>query len=585
MNKIHLLDEATINKIAAGEVIERPASVVKELIENSIDSGATRIRVEVRGYGNTSINITDNGEGMSRDDVARSFLKHATSKISDVYDIETVGTLGFRGEALSSITAVAKVEIVTRQEDDLAGTRVVVNGGQVIGIGDVGADIGTSVLVEDLFYNTPARKKFQKSGRTELAHIVDVVTKNAMGHGHISFTLLHDGREMFISPASGNLFDTIIHIYGPEIARELMPVNFKTDIAKIRGYISRPGFTRSDKDHMLFFINGRVIRSKPISDAIRLGYYTILPKGRYPVAVLNIELDTSEVDVNVHPTKQHVRFGNELALMDAVREAVGSAMTEHELIPGTKETAIQTELYPVPSDETQEIRETHTDFKVPVNDTQRRLTRTDRYLAQTREGEMGTESRNEPHPELQILGQVDNVYIIARSADGLVIIDQHAAHERILYEQVLESGKKWSQELITPVNLELDQKEMILIKDYMPHLEEMGFKISEFGPDSYAVTAIPHILGKMEDTAIVHDIISDILSGGRIKDETGISDWVIKSTACRGAIKAGASLTNEQMENLVSQLYRTRNPHTCPHGRPTVVSFSRAQLDKLFKRI
>jgi len=582
INKIHVLDEATINKIAAGEVIERPGSVVKELVENSIDAGATDIRIEVMGGGIKSIKVTDNGSGMSREDVSIAFLKHATSKIRDAHDIEKVLTLGFRGEALSSITAVSNVEITTKRPGEVAGTRVVVHGGEVVSMGDAGAADGTSIVVEDLFFNTPARRKFLKKGRSELAHIVDVVTRNALGHNDVSFYLSHNGRELFRSPASGDLFDTIVHIYGPGIARELIPVNFTNDLVQISGYISKPGFTRSDKDHQAFFINGRPVRSKTISDAISLGYYTMLPRGRYPVAVLNITLDTSEVDVNVHPTKQHVRFGHELALMNAVSEAVGSILSETELVPEAKEAVTQTKLYPAPSTEVQNISEIQTEFKVPVTDTQRRLTRTDRYLAQTQTQEV---TKTGPHLELQILGQVDNVYIVAQSGDGLVLIDQHAAHERILYEQVLESGDRGVQEFITPVNLELNSKEKVLIKDYIPHLEEAGFIVSEFGPDSFAVTAVPHILGRVEDTTVVHDIISDILSGGRVRDGTGISEQVYKSTACRGAIKAGAALTREQMENLVAQLYRTKNPHTCPHGRPTVVTFSRSDLDKLFKRI
>ncbi|MCD4810524.1 MAG: DNA mismatch repair endonuclease MutL, partial [Methanosarcinales archaeon] len=496
---------------AAGEVIERPGSVVKELVENSIDAGATDIRIEVMGGGIQSIKVTDNGSGMSREDVSIAFLKHATSKIRDAHDIEKVLTLGFRGEALSSITAVSKVEITTKRPGEVAGTRVVVHGGEVVSMGDAGAADGTSIVVEDLFFNTPARRKFLKKGRSELAHIVDVVTRNALGHNDVSFYLSHNGRELFRSPASGDLFDTIVHIYGPEIARELIPVKFTNDLVQISGYISKPGFTRSDKDHQAFFINGRPVRSKTISDAISLGYYTMLPRGRYPVAVLNIALDTSEVDVNVHPTKQHVRFGHELALMNAVSEAVGSILSETELVPEAKEAVTRTKLYPAPSTEVQDIREIQTEFKVPVADTQRRLTRTDRYLAQTHEV-----TKTGPHLELQILGQVDNVYIVARTGDGLVLIDQHAAHERILYEQVLESGDRGVQEFITPVNLELNSKEKVLIKDYIPHLEEAGFIVSEFGPDSFAVTAVPHILGRLEDTTVVHDIISDILSGGRV---------------------------------------------------------------------
>ncbi|MCK4937484.1 MAG: DNA mismatch repair endonuclease MutL [Methanosarcinales archaeon] len=577
MNKIHLLDEATINKIAAGEVIERPASVIKELIENSIDAGATEIRVEVIGGGTRSIKVTDNGSGMTRDDVSIAFLKHATSKISDAYDIENVLTLGFRGEALSSITAVAKVEIVTKQEGDMGGTRLVVHGGEVVSISDVGAPKGTSIMVEDLFYNTPARRKFLKMDRTELAHIVEIVTKNALGHDYISFYLSHDDRELFRSPASGDLFDTIVHIYGPGVARELIAVDYSNDLIKISGFISRLVFTRNDKDYQAFYINKRSIRSKSISDAIKLGYYTMLPKGRYPVAILNILLDTSEVDVNVHPTKQHVRFSHELALMDAIAEAIGSALAQEELLQATEPKGTQTRLS-TDRDDVSVIREQQSEFKVPIKDTQRRLTRTGRHLAQ--------ESKESELPfDITILGQVDDTYIVARTLNGLVLIDQHAAHERVLYEQVIESGINGSQELITPVNLNLNSKERVLMEGYIPYLEDSGFGIIEFGPDSFAVSAVPNILGKLEDPSVVHEIISDILSGGRVRDMTGISEHVYKSTACRGAIKAGAELTVEQMKKLVFQLHRTKNPHTCPHGRPTVVTFNKADLDKLFKRI
>jgi DNA mismatch repair protein MutL len=579
MNTIHLLDEITINKIAAGEVIERPASVVKELMENSIDAGATDVRVEVMGNGIQSIKVTDNGHGMSKDDASIAFLKHATSKITDIHDIENVRTLGFRGEALSSITAVAKVTIVTRQQDDLEGTKLVIYGGEVKSIGEAGGAKGTSILVEDLFFNTPARKKFLKKGRTELAHIVDIVTKLALSHSTISVFLSHDGRELLRSAASAQLFDTIVHIYGPQIARELLQVHFTSDLLEISGYISKPGFTRSDRDYQVFFVNGRPVSSKAIRDGVMLGYYAMLPKSRYPVAVLDIFLDTAEVDVNIHPTKQQVRFSHEIEVIDTVAEAMRAALAGHELIPSKDKPVTQTQLYT--DVHPQVIREVQSGFKVSRTDTNRKLKRSERYLAEI--GDRG--DTTEPRTDVQILGQVDEVYIIARTGDGIMIIDQHAAHERIMYEQVLDSKITGSQELITPVNLELDAKEKVLIEEYIPYLEDSGFSISEFGPDSYAVTAVPTILGKLEDPGVVHDVIADILAIGRIKDDTGLFDRVSKIMSCRGAIKAGALLTQDQMENLVVQLYQSNQPHTCPHGRPTIVLLSRDDLDKMFKRI
>ena len=578
MKRIHILDEATINKIAAGEVIERPASVVKELIENSIDAGATDIKVEVRGSGIQSIRVTDNGCGMSKDDVSMAFLKHATSKINNARDIEKVMTLGFRGEALSSITAVARVEIITCREEDLAGTRLVIHGPNVVSISDIGAAKGTRILVEDLFYNTPARRKFLKKEKTELAHIVDNITKNALGYNNISFSLSHDGKELFRSPASGGVFDTIVHVYGPETARELIPVNNKTDLAQITGYISRPGYTRGGKDHQVFFINDRVVSSKTVSDALRLGYYTMLPGGRYPVAVLKISMDTREIDVNVHPTKQQVRFSHDLAVKECIAEALRSALASHELIPQKKKQDQMILSHPEQGlDKEIIIHEEQSGFKVPLTDTNRRLRRTERYLLKTTE-------QCEIPSDIQVLGQVDKVYIIASTGDGFIIIDQHAAHERILYDQVQGSLRTGTQELITPINLELSSKEKVLIKDYIPYLETFGFVISKFGPDSFAITSIPTILGKLEDLTVVHDIISDIISQGRIKDETGIAGQVSRSAACRGAIKAGATLSNEQMKSLIAQLYLSKNPHTCPHGRPTIVALTRDDLDKMFKR-
>jgi DNA mismatch repair protein MutL len=571
MPKIHILDEATINKIAAGEVIERPASVVKELIENSIDAGATDIRIEVERGGKKLIRITDNGCGMDMEDAALSFVKHSTSKIHKLEDIENVLTMGFRGEALSSICAVAKVEIITKTKEGLAGTKVIVHGGKFIGSSDTGAPDGTTVTVEDLFFNTPARKKYLKSDSTELAHIVDAVTKNALGHNYVSFTLLHNGKELIRSPASP-LLETILNIYGQEAARAMLPVNFSSRFAAVTGAVSKPAITRGNMDALSFYINSRNVTSRSLGFALRRGYGTLLPQGRFPVVVLKISVDTGEVDVNVHPTKNQVRLSHEWEISEAVTMAVSSALSGQDLIPPVKTT--QSLLYEKPESHPM-IREEGAHFRFKVKDTERRLRRT----------EIGAgEKANSETPQIKVLGQVDALYVIAETKDGLMIIDQHAAHERILFEQVRDSKRADSQELIIPVNLELDPKEMVLIKECIPYLEEFGFRISEFGPDAFAVTAVPLVLGKLEYPGLVHDIITDILSEGKVKDETGIFERVTKSIACRGAIKAGADCSSEQMERLIEQLFQTGNPYTCPHGRPTMVSFNREELDKLFKR-
>jgi DNA mismatch repair protein MutL len=574
MGKIHLLDEATINKIAAGEVIERPSSVIKELIENSIDAGANDIRVEVIKAGKKLIKVIDSGCGMSKEDAALSFVKHATSKISKIEDLEIARTMGFRGEALSSISAVAKVEIITKPRKELSGTKVVVHGGKLMSTGETGASDGTTVTVEELFYNTPARKKYLKSDSTELAHIIDVVTRNALGHNNVSFTLLHNGMEILRSPAS-ELRDTIVHIYGNEAARAMLPVYFESSLAKVTGFVSKPSLTRGSLDNQYFYINNRSINARAISFALRDGYGTLIPKGRFPVAVLKIYVDTKEVDVNVHPTKNQVRLSREREICDIVAEAVKIALSQKNLAPEINITEQQPLLYEN-APEIPLVRETSPGFKVSIKDTERRLRRTERFAEE--------KIKKMELPEVNVLGQVDSLYIIAETCDGLIIIDQHAAHERIFYEQVRESRRTDSQELIIPINLELDSKEKVLMKECIPYLEEFGFRIAEFGPDAFAVTAVPDVLGRLEDPGLVHDIVSDILSGGRIKDETGMFERLTKSIACRSAVKAGAECSPSQMQRLVEQLFLTENPYTCPHGRPTVVSFNRQELDRLFKR-
>ncbi|VVB54867.1 DNA mismatch repair protein MutL [uncultured archaeon] len=583
MGKIQILDEASINKIAAGEVIERPASVVKELIENSIDAGADTIRIEVTKSGKGSIRITDNGCGMSKDDAALSYVKHATSKIRKIEDIETVSTMGFRGEALSSISAIANVEIITKTKDELSGTKVIIQGGKLISIAETGAPDGTTIIVNDLFYNTPVRKKYLKSDAVELTHIIDIVSRIALGHNNISFSLFNNGKELLRSPAA-ELQDTIVHIYGQEIAREMLPVNLESAIVRITGFVSRPSLTRGSLDYQSFYINDRNINSKAIGFALRDAYGTLMPRGRFPIAVLKIYVDPREVDVNVHPTKNQVRLDHERDICDMVTQAVKNALTHKDLIPDIK-IPMQQLLYETPAAGYFDVKETVSDFRPSVKDTERRLRQSERASMEKEnigaaETEIGIEM-----PDVKVLGQVDSLYILAETKNGLMIIDQHAAHERIFFDLIRESKRDDSQELIVPVNIELDPRERLLIKDTIPYLEEFGFRISEFGHDSFAVTAVPIVLGKLEDPGMVHDIISDILSEGKVKEETGIFERVTKSIACRSAIKAGADCSVSQMESLIKQLFKTQNPYTCPHGRPTMVSFNRQELDKLFRRV
>lgn len=675
-NKIRILDKDTINKIAAGEVIERPASVVKELIDNSIDAGATDIRIEIEKGGKRSILIRDNGCGMSREDALLAYKKHATSKLTRIEDLNTISTMGFRGEALSSITAVANVEILTRPPEEITGTRIVIQGGKVLETSDAGTAPGTSVHVKDLFYNTPARQKYLKSDRTELAHITDTITQLALANPEISFTLLSEGKPVIRNAGSSDPFKSIVNLLGPDTARSMLPLEYRTEDFEILGYISKPETTRRESDHIFLFVNTRPVTSRAINKAIREGYYTKIPKERYPVAVLSLTVDPGEVDVNVHPRKAEVRFSREKELGDAVTFAIEKVLSENVLAPEIRDKRDRTfqktfkasgssgilqvseaaEIFGrkdagkdigIPDTGFHErgkvVKDTSEAYVYPVKDTERRLKRSERLLDLTAEGEtqeisgdkklgIKTEQEREREKEeerekritdiqenqtektgledkelgdistekgskikqksntnsfenLRVIGQVSKLYILAERGEDLVLIDQHAAHERILYEQVLKMKKSGVQELITPVTIDLTPKEKVLMEEYIPYLEECGFGISEFGDNTYVVTFIPEVFGRLENPEIIHDVVSDLLASGKVKKDTGISERVCKTIACRAAIKGGAACSPKQMEELIEQLKKAENPYSCPHGRPTVITFTKGELDRMFARI
>jgi len=645
-NKIRLLDKDTINKIAAGEVIERPASVVKELIDNSIDADATDIRIEVEKGGKNSILIRDNGCGMSRADALIAYKKHATSKLTRIEDLDTVSTMGFRGEALASITAVAKVEILTRPPEEITGTKIVIHGGKVLETSDAGTAPGTSVHVKDLFYNTPARRKYLKSDRTELAHITDTVMQLALANPDTSFTLLNKGKPVIRNAGSNDLFNSIVNLLGPETARSMLSLKHKTEDFEIQGYISKPETTRSESDHLFLFVNNRPVASRAIASAVRAGYYTKIPKGRYPVAVLSLVLDPGEVDVNVHPRKAEVRFSRKKELEDAVTAAVGKILSEHGLVPEIREKGSRAFQKPfevsgssgrlqvseaqetfqkkiaetevsdksgVPENISKTLREKAETYTYPVKDTERKLRKSERLIdfagekraqenlrVKEQDSKLGEEkekinieegqkpkpkTNTDPLEDLRVIGQVSKMYILAEKGEDLVLIDQHAAHERILYEQVLRIKKSRVQELITPMTIDLTPKEKVLMEEYIPYLEEYGFGISEFGDNTYVVTFVPEVFGRLEDPELIHDVVSDLLASGKVKKETGISEKVCMTLACRAAIKGGAACSPRQMEELIEQLKKAENPYSCPHGRPTVITFTKSELDRMFARI
>ena len=588
---IHVLDQSTVNKIAAGEVVERPASVVKELVENAIDAGARSIRIDLSASDGkiTSIRIIDDGCGMSPQDAALAFVPHATSKIAGIKDLDTIRTLGFRGEALASIAAVSHVTLITKQKGSgaVAGTKIVIAGGTVKENVGIGAPEGTSILVEDLFFNTPARKKFLKSINTELAQIHSLMEGICFSHPECSFRLFYNNHEQMVTDRTTHLLDTIARLFGADTVKHLIPVDAVYPFMTITGYISQPSLSRKDTARMLIIINGRFIYSPLVNGAIKTGYGTLLAKDRSPVAFLSLQIDCSLVDVNVHPTKKLLRLSKEKEIAEAIRKAVSAALLRHDLIPAAKAPE-QAPISLPPATNNQPV------YTYPLTEmassgvsesTHAGTIDSDQRLRQT-ELLTGIPVFPSKLPAIEVIGEFGGIYILGRTdTDELVIIDQHAAHERILYEQVLLrlKGEHQSQELIWPVILHRTPKDTSVLQELLPALTQEGFILEDFGRDSFIVRAIPVVLGRMEYAGIIDEIISDLVndaSTGSVNNRERITRII----ACRGAIKAGTVCTKEQCQRIVNQLRLTLNPYTCPHGRPTIIRFTRADLDTMFKR-
>ncbi len=574
MAKIHILDEQTVTGIAAGEVVERWASVVKELVENGIDAGATSILIEVssqeRGIG--SVRVTDDGCGMSPEDAVLAFVPHATSKIRSLSDLGQCRTLGFRGEALASIAAVARVTLVTRDTGDGSATRVVVAGGVQEAKETTGAPPGTSVLVETLFYNTPGRRKFQKTVGYELSRMFGMVEALALAYPGISFRLVQNGRERFHTTGSGSLSDAIVQLYGPALSRELIPVEGNGPGISVSGYISRPSTSRTNPSHIRVVVNGRPVASREIASEVKAAYGTLLPRDRHPVAFISLSTEPLMVDANVHPAKRIVRVSRIERVLEQVSGAVSDALGSRILIPDGTSIA-RKPLKTTFSHESPTAVGVFEPDRTGLVQTDVRLRRTE-----IREPEKTT---FRPFPELQVIGYLPDMYIIATDHEGgLVIVDQHAAHERVLFEQVSEQ-KGGSQELIVPIVHHISPAESAVLPQALPALAEEGFVVEEFGTGSCIVRAVPVILGHIGDDSAVHEILDGVL---RLGPGLATREEIVKLVACRGAIKAGTFCTLEQCTRLLAQLSRTSNPYSCPHGRPTLVAFSPPQLARLFKR-
>ena len=576
MANIKIMNETLSNKIAAGEVVERCASVVKELVENSIDAKASEIKIELIEAGTKEIKVTDNGIGMDKEDATLAFYRHATSKIKEEDDLYHILTLGFRGEALASIASVSKITLKTSTGS--LGTIVKINGGVVESVTKGDARKGTIITVADLFYNTPARLKHMKSLYTELASITDYINKLALSHPNIKFTLINNDSVILNTDGSNNLLKTINSIYGTEVSRNMFEVNGENNDYEINGYISAPFIHRSNRNHIIIIVNGRVVRNQDLNRVINDSYHSYKPDNRYPIVVLNIVVDPTLVDVNIHPTKMDIKFSNFDNLLELVSNMIKTKISKKNLIP-KKEVIIEEKTkYEEITLDLERVNEPEVYYKpVEVN-----LDLTDTEVEQE-----DIEEKHERMPEIYPAGLIHGTYIIGQNEKGMYIIDQHAAKERINYEYYKErlgNPTKEKISLLFPFTIEFSNNEFIILKENINLLEEIGFEVEEFGINSLIVKAHPTWLPKGYEELSTRKIMEIILTTERNFSIEKFNEKVAIMLSCKLAIKANENITNEEQEQLISDLRNCENPFNCPHGRPTTIFYSNYDLEKLFKR-
>ena len=575
MAKIRLLDEDTINKIAAGEVIERPASVVKELVENSIDANAGRVLIEVKDGGKGFIKITDDGCGMGAEDLTLAFQKHATSKIRDAGDLEKIATLGFRGEALASIASVSRsVEVRTKTRDSLSGTYLRLENGKIAETKETGCPVGTSITVWDLFYNVPARRKHLKGAEAELVHITDIITELAIIHFDIAFDLFTGKRTLFKSAKSDSWDDVLLRLFGLKALQGMAALQAEGRGWSISGVVGDALNLRSSPDRIFIFVNGRAVSSKAIATALRDAYRNIIPLGKSPMAVISLEISPELVDVNVHPAKREIRLMHEDEISSVLFQRVAEALSDH---------AKPVQAIPASSGELgeQSLADPGTFGTIAQSCEQSTLP-----IEMTEMAPAEAMPPNKERPKLKILGQILKLYIVAVSEQGLVLVDQHAAAERIRFERLtkLYQSRSIRQELAEPIAIELSPSEKIMISSWQETLEDIGFEFSPFGGNTYSVRAVPALGRRLESAEAVHDILRDLFLRGKVGPDSTNRDDILKLLACRGSIKSGKELTIAEMNRLLQDLGECDNPLTCPHGRPVMVVIDQNQLERLFGR-
>ena len=671
MPHIQVLDQVTIDKIAAGEVIERPASVVKELVENAIDAGATSVTVEIKDGGISLIRIMDNGCGIEHDEVRSAFLRHSTSKIRTVEDIAHIRSLGFRGEALSSIAAVTQTELITKTPDAELGTRYVIEGGKEVALEETGAPNGTTFLVRQLFYNVPARRKFLKTPVTEAGHIQDLLIHLTLSHPEVSFLFISNGQEKLRTSGSGKLKDVIYQVYGRDVAANLLDIDYEKGGLRISGYLGKPVITRGNRNFENFFVNGRYVKSPMISKSLEDAYRDFTMQHKFPFAVLHFHVDGEEIDVNVHPTKMELRFQRQQEVYNTVFEGVHRRLLEPELIqkaevpdpvtvpeasapekkpeervkPGESpfllkpksavkpETAAATYAAPAnvpaaspaagpaasPAVEAPDTQEAHDEdyfirkmrervmayhersSSAEVSGADRiyrpekqeeRIRESVKYAAESKPEQLDLFEehflKREVRAEYKLIGQVFDTYWLVQYQDSLYIIDQHAAHERVLYERTLKGMKDrafTSQYLSPPIILSLTMQEAELLRENMDRFARIGFEIEPFGGEEYAVRAVPDNLFSIAKKELLMEMIDDLADGISTSMTPELIDEKVASMSCKAAVKGNSRLSAQEVDALIGELLTLDNPYHCPHGRPTIIAMTKKELEKKFKRI
>lgn len=583
---IKVMDELLANKIAAGEVVERCSSVVKELVENSIDAGATEIKVELQDAGTKEIKVTDNGKGMDKEDAVLAFSRHATSKIKEEEDLYHIETLGFRGEALAAISSVSNVTLKTSTGG--VGTTVIINGGKIEEVKSSDSRKGTSISVKNLFYNTPARLKHMKSLYTELANVTEYINKLSLSHPDIRFLLINNGNTLLNTDGSDNLLKTIKDIYGIEVAKKMIKVTSEDSDYFIEGYISLPEVHRSSRNNMITLVNNRIVRNSEINRVINDSYHSFKPDNRYPIVVLNITVDPILVDVNIHPTKMDIKFSKLEELIILIEKMIKEKLNNRNLIPHievNEEKPKEKTIYQEIKLDFDRVKQEPINYK--IEEEENIYSKEEEKLILNDELIVEEKPKEKRLPELYPVGLVHGTYIICQNDDGMYMIDQHAAKERInyeLYKEKLGNPSKMVVDLLIPMTFEFSNDEFVLLRENFDLLKNMGFNIEEFGINSIIVKSHPTWLLKNYEKEQIRKIIEIILQKEKDFSITKFNEKIATTLACKMSIKANTNITIEEMENLINDLRKCDNPFNCPHGRPTVIFYSNYDLEKLFKR-